>query len=169
VTELASSGAAASGSPFTAGGLKAPVAVAVDSGGSAWVADNANASVTRVSQTGSILSGTNGYTAGGLAFPYGIAIDGSGSGWVVSQNPFSVTALSTSDALLSGPSGYLNSGLNLPASVAIDGSGDAWVANNGNNTVSELIGAATPVVTPIAAGLPATASANGSSRLGTQP
>jgi hypothetical protein len=55
------------------------------------------------------------------------------------------------------------------ASIAVDGSGDVWVANNPGNTVSELIGVATPVVTPIAAGLPVTPTADGSSNLGTRP
>jgi hypothetical protein len=37
--------------------------------------------------------------------------------------------------------------------LAIDGSGDVWVTNNGNSTVSEFIGAAVPVVTPLAVGV----------------
>jgi len=50
----------------------------------------------------------------------------------------------------------------------IDGSGNVWVANN-NSTISELIGAATPVITPFVAGLPLTPTVNGSSNLGTRP
>jgi hypothetical protein len=44
--------------------------------------------------------------------------------------------------------------------MAIDGSGDVWVAGTGS--VTEIIGAATPVVTPLA-----TAVAN--SKLGIRP
>ena len=65
-----------------------------------------------------------------------------------------------------GADGYTNGALNGPRGIAIDGSGDAWVTNFGGNAVMELIGAATPVVTPIAAGLPSTPSVNGSSKLG---
>jgi hypothetical protein len=86
-----------------------------------------------------------------------------------SQNPFLLTELSTNNAATSGPGGYTASGLNLPTSVAIDGSGDTWVANNGSNTISEFIGVATPVVTPIMAGLPATPTVSGTSKLGKQP
>jgi len=35
--------------------------------------------------------------------------------------------------------------------------------------IIEFIGAATPVITPTAAGLPATPTADGSSKLGTRP
>ncbi len=43
--------------------------------------------------------------------------------------------------------------MGYPQSVAIDGSGDVWVANTGYTSVTELIGAAAPVVTPIVANL----------------
>ena len=49
-----------------------------------------------------------------------------------------------------------------PSGIAIDGSGDVWVSNNGNSTVSEFIGAATPVVTPLSVGVK-------NSTLGTRP
>ena len=58
--------------------------------------------------------------------------------------------------------------------MALDGSGNAWIGNSGYpceavDSVLEFIGVATPVITPIAAGLPATPTANGSSNLGTRP
>jgi streptogramin lyase len=169
VTGLTSSGSALSGSPFTGGGLLSPIAVAVDSAGNTWIADNTNASVTKLSHSGSVLSGAGGYTGGALDFPYSLAIDGSGNVWTASQNPYNLTELSSTGGVLSGPDSYFASGLNLPTAIAIDGSGNAWVVNNGGNSVSEFIGVAPPVVTPIAAGLPATPTANGSSTLGTQP
>ena len=57
----------------------------------------------------------------------------------------------------------------LILAAALDASGDIWVANGGNNTVTEVIGAAVPVITPIAAGLPATPTVGGVSNLGTRP
>jgi hypothetical protein len=39
-----------------------------------------------------------------------------------------------------------------PLRVAVDGSGDVWVLL-ANNTVTEYVGLATPVVTPIALGV----------------
>jgi hypothetical protein len=46
----------------------------------------------------------------------------------------------------------------MPSCPAIDGSGDVWFAsgfanNNPNYLIAELIGAASPVVTPLAAGV----------------
>ena len=89
--------------------------------------------------------------------------------WTVSQNPANVTELSSSGSILSGPSSYVANVLNTPAAIAIDGSGNAWIVNNGSNSVSEFVGIASPVLTPIAAGLPSAPTANGSSLLGTQP
>jgi hypothetical protein len=63
--------------------------------------------------------------------------------------------------------GYTGGNLNSPGAIAIDGSGDVWATNtytNSNNvsTVSELIGAAAPVVTPLSAGVK-------NNQLGTRP
>jgi hypothetical protein len=41
--------------------------------------------------------------------------------------------------------------LNTPVSIGVDASGNVWTANFGSNTVSEFVGIASPVVTPIAA------------------
>ena len=55
---------------------------------------------------------------------------------------------------ISGSGGYTGGGLlNAPSDLAIDGSGDVWVPNSNNNTIVEFVGAAAPVVTPIAANL----------------
>jgi streptogramin lyase len=168
VSELASTGAAVAGSPFAGADLQAQ-GIAVDGTGYVWVANSGNASVTRLSHAGVLLSGSTGFTGGGLAMPYGVSIDGSGDAWVDSQNPFNVSGITVTDVQISGPGGYPNSTLNLPEAIATDGSGDVWVANNGNNTVTEFIGLTSPVVTPIAAGLPVTPTANGTSSLGTRP
>lgn len=168
VTELNSSGAAVTGSPFAGADLQAQ-GIAVDGSGYVWVTNNGNASVTLLSHAGVLQSGLTGYTGGGLAMPYGVSIDGSSTAWVDSQSPFNVSGVANTNVHVSGPSGYPNGTLNLPEGIAIDGSGDAWVANNGNNTVTEFIGLTTPVVTPVAAGLPATPTVNGNSNLGTRP
>ena len=57
---------------------------------------------------------------------------------------------------LSGSKGYTGGGLSGGAGsqgLAVDGSGNVWVANGSTNSVSELIGVAAPVVTPIVAGV----------------
>jgi hypothetical protein len=69
--------------------------------------------------------------------------------------------MSNTGTPLSGLIGVQGSGLHYPETIAIDGSGNAWVAGASAN-VTEFIGIATPVVTPLA-----TAAATGT--LGHQP
>jgi hypothetical protein len=95
-----------------------------------------------------IASGGNGSTPFG-ADSQGVAFDGAGGVWVASPGG-NVTLLDElgnySGAQTSAP---LSDGLSLRA--AVDGSGNVWVLLT-NNAVVEHIGAATPVVTPIALG-----------------
>jgi hypothetical protein len=61
-----------------------------------------------------------------------------------------VAHVSNSGAILSGPTGF--TGAVGTYGLAVDGSGNVW---NLGFSVYELVGAATPVVTPIAAGVTA--------------
>jgi secreted PhoX family phosphatase len=141
---IGSTDTASPASPITGGGLNAPEAIALDGAGNVWVANSGNNSVTELSNAGTILSGTNGYTGGAIA-----------------------------GTQLSGVSNYTGGAMFVPDAIAVDGSGDVWIASAGNNPsqsfVTVLIGAATPVITPIAAGLPSTPTVNGTSNLGTRP
>jgi sugar lactone lactonase YvrE len=218
IREYSSSGANVAANPYSGGGLTTNSAIAIDGAGSAWI-PNPTSTVTKLSSTGTllsgasgfaasaccgsanaiaidgsgnawittkpgvvevsnslgVLSGANGFTGGGLAAPTGIAIDGAGKVWVANTTGGAdIAELSSSGTVLSGANGYVNANLSNPAGLAIDGSGDIWVANEGvqNSTsgnVLEFIGAATPVITPIAAGLPSAPTANGTSNLGTRP
>jgi hypothetical protein len=48
----------------------------------------------------------------------------------------------------------VSNGLLEPYGVAIDGSGNVWVASrNTSGPLTELVGAASPVVTPLAVGV----------------
>ena len=101
------------------------------------------------------LSGATGIARGGLAVPFDIALDASGDAWVTNNlNPGSVTELALAGAtpqalFLSGPNGFVG-GLNKPRGIAIDSAGKVWVASFGDNSVTEFVGAATPVLTPTA-------------------
>jgi hypothetical protein len=125
--------------------------------------------VLEVTSAGTTYSGTFGISGDGLAAPVGIAIDGAGNLWVTDTSANAVFEVSTGGAVLSGTTGFTSGVLNGARGIAIDASGDAWVTNYGGNNVLELIGVATPVITPIAAGLPSTPSGNGSSKLGSKP
>ncbi|HEY1744714.1 MAG TPA: NHL repeat-containing protein [Granulicella sp.] len=161
--------------PFGASGvsdptLSNPSGVALDGTGNAWVISSGSiskkpASVLKVANNGTIL--VTGLQVGNV--PQNIAIDGGGSAWVTDGDSGSVRVLSNAGTILSGSTGYQGSGIPDAYGIGIDGSGDVWVTSITNNSVIELIGAAQPVITPFAAALPTTTTANGSSNLGTRP
>jgi len=69
-----------------------------------------------------------------------------------------INSASTTSAL--SPSVGYQSGTGLfnnPEALAVDNAGNVWVANQGNSTVVELIGLATPVTTPLSAMKPGVA------------
>jgi hypothetical protein len=166
VTELTNAGTVLSGiGGYAGGGLNSPEGIAIDSVGNAWVSNFGGGSVTEFSNAGAVL---NDYTGGGLSFPTGIALDGAGNAWVINQGN-SVTEISSAGVFLSGANGYTSGGLTVPIGVAIDGSGNVWITNLQGNSVTEMIGIGTPVITPIVAGLPVVPTKDGSSNLGTRP
>jgi hypothetical protein len=147
----------------TGGGLADPWGIAVDPNGNIWAANSSStkSSISLFGLGGSAISSPTGYTGGGLNVPEGIAIDGAGNVWAVNRGstltspPYPDSSLSefnSSGDALSPSTGY-QAGLNLSLSLAIDGSGNVWTTNNSLNTVTEFVGAATPVVTPIVANL----------------
>ena len=159
---------------YTGGGFNVNIQAAIDGAGNAWVTSFIGDAVTEISNSGIFLSGTTGYKGGGLNEPNGIAIDGAGNAWVVNTGQQSVTEFSSAGTILSGAIGYKGGVLGSlfqPQPIALDGSGNAWVGNAGgtSSTVAELIGIGTPVITPIAAGLPAVPTVDGTSNLGTRP
>jgi len=194
--EFSNTGSVLSGaSGYTNGTVYAAYGIAVDASGSVWGAYNTGSlrvpgGLVKLSNAGSYVSGANGYTGGGFWGPEEAAIDGAGNVWVADAgSPYAstesfggVSEFSNSGLPISGANGYMGAGFydspyNFPAAVAypsgiaIDGSGDVWVGNQYGypSFLTEFIGAGTPVITPIAAGLPATPTADGSSKLGTRP
>jgi streptogramin lyase len=151
---------------FSGGGLKSPYGVAVDGSGNVWATNRGGpGSVSEFNSTGTAITGTSGYSGGGLDNPYGIAIDGAGNVWAANNggNSDSISEISSGGTAISGANGYVNQLMFSPYGIAVDGSGNVWVASDDNvGPLTEFVGAAVPVVTPISAG--ATYS-----ELGTQP
>jgi hypothetical protein len=153
----------------------------MDGSGNAWLP--AGAGVVELNNSGTTISPQGGYTGGGMSTPGGIVIDGANNAWIANYvfdgsgalTNVSVVELSSSGTVLSGTNGFgYTSGSQFPGGypnpIAVDGSGDVWLGVNGtNNSVTEFIGAAVPVITPIAAGLPSTPTVDGTSNLGTRP
>ncbi len=177
LSEYSNTGVAMNGGhPYYGGGLNFPYGMAIDSAGSVWVADNGygnGASISKFSNSGVPLSGTSGFTGGGLFAPLVIAIDGSGNVWTQGGGGVggagNLSEFTNAGVAMSPTTGYYASGaLEGPISIAVDGSGNVWTSNV-LDVLSEVIGAATPVITPISAGLPLLPTADGSSNLGTRP
>jgi hypothetical protein len=115
-------------------------------------------------------SETNVGTSTSFTLPHYVATDGGGNIWAANQNATptgtnptpggsisemnqSGTVLSpiTPDITVTNP-GFVHVGLGAGAGIAVDPSGNVWAAA-ANNSLFELVGAASPTVTPIALAL----------------
>ena len=151
-------------------GGDAPSGIAVDAiadsanaaTGHLWTANYLSGSVSELalhSDGSATLVGTP-YTGGGIKYPNGIAVDGAGNVWVANYRGASITELQGAKAAQPGsavsPAAGFGSDASLivPYALAIDASGNVWVSNQGQNTakqftVTEFLGAAAPVKTPL--------------------
>jgi len=151
ISEYDPAGGWVSSSGYTGGGLSYPAPIAIGRDGSVWAANASGpGSLTEFTSAG-VATDSSPFTGGGLGSPAQIAVDGAGNIWVADSSPNAVSEFNSNGVAISGSNGYQSSGLNSPAGIAIDGSGDVWVANAG--AVTEFVGAATPLVTPVAANL----------------
>jgi streptogramin lyase len=126
---------------YTGGGLNTPYFLAIDATGNVWVSNDGNNSVSKLSGTGSAISGASGYTAGGVNGPWGIAIDPSGNVWVADATTNALTELSSTGGAV-GSSPFAAGGISDPFGIAINGSGTVWTANLGNVSAIVSSGAA---------------------------
>jgi hypothetical protein len=128
--------------------------LAIDQRGYVWVANYYGNSISQLASDGSVIS--TGYKDNGASIlhPQGIAIDGAGHVWVANYRGPSITELAGSGSasagqILSPTAGYASDAAMLEAAqIAIDASGNLWVTNFYTNTLTEIIGLATPVKTP---------------------
>ncbi|MGA1981003.1 MAG: PKD domain-containing protein [Acidobacteriaceae bacterium] len=151
LTELSNSGVPIS--PFagyTGGGLNVPDGIAIDGLGNVWVVNAGNSALSKFSNSGVALSPATGFTGGGMYRPECLAIDGSGRVWVANSLGNSLSEFSNAGGVLAA-SGLTGAGVDEPDGIAIDGSGNIWLTNAADSVLVEFVGAATPVVTPLAA------------------
>jgi len=160
ITEMTTSGSVVSGTNGIegAGGGDEDEFTAIGLSGDVWAVGYEDGSVTELTSSGSIVgSGDNG---GSNFYPNDVATDGAGNVWVTNSGQNSVPEWSPSGFPIGntgGANGYTGPYMDDPNGLAIDGSGNVWVANLGATgtagTVTEFIGAAVPIATPVVANL----------------
>lgn len=171
ISEFNNSGVPLTPSTGVAGtGFFGGTSLAIDRQDNVWAVTEGTgrAQVSKVSPDGVILSGSGyattalqGVNGGGVT----IAIDGDDNVWTPAGSS-NVVELSNAGVTLSGSGGYAGGIASYPQYLVIDGSGDIWVSSStytpsgvrgvpGLYTfkITELVGVAAPVVTPIAAGV----------------
>jgi hypothetical protein len=154
--EIANTGTAVSGTGGdTPSSIVYPSDVAIDSSNNAWISDF-NGYVTKYNSSNVLQSGTGYPASGKLGSLNSLAIDGNNVVWLAQSNATTGTgviySMSSAGALTSPSGGYqapLPSGVYYnDNSIAVDGSGNLWVSDYSGG-LHEVIGIATPVVTPI--------------------
>lgn len=143
------------GSSFTSYNCcDAAAGLAFDQLGNLWIANYYGDSISEISSAGVVLSkGT--YAGGGIDHPQGIAIDGAGNVWVANYRSPSLTELAGANSASPGAALSPTAGLGPDAelleayAIAVDASGNLWISNFGSNTLTEFIGLAAPVRTPL--------------------
>jgi sugar lactone lactonase YvrE len=153
----------------------APASLSIDSANNAWVGNYTASPATlykfSLSGTPATLTSAS-YTGGGIAKVAYSVTDGAGSTWITDEGSSAgaVSQFANTGVALSPTNGYLHQ-FYYPDGIAIDPSGNVWIGTEASSTrtaaaasgslsgvgtggyVTEILGAAVPVITPIAAGL----------------
>jgi streptogramin lyase len=130
-----------------------PSGIEVDPTGNVWISDYSGSSLVEISANGEPIQTLNDIA--GIQYPEGLAIDGVGNVWVpnVHSSSFSGVTAATGGAkskALSPAAGFgLDAGLQEPYGDAIDASGNLWVSSHADNVITEFVGLASPVATPL--------------------
>ncbi len=123
-----------------------PYAVAVDSGGSVYVADFFNSTIRKISATGSVstlagLAGQPGSADGSGSAArfnqsYGIAVDASGNVFVADTYNRAIRKITSGVVTtLNGPLARFY----YPQGLAVDGAGNLYVADGDNQTITKAV------------------------------
>jgi len=132
----------AAGKPYVSNVAGGGLGIAIDNGGTVWTANASGTSLATFSNFGVLAQA--GPSGGGLSAPTALAIDGAGSVWVANGNS-TVSQFTNLGTVLSPGGGYIGGALSSPTGIAVDQAGNVWVSNGGNNSITEIVGAATPV------------------------
>lgn len=147
LSEIDANGDPISGAPYIGGGLNEPWALALDSGGDVWAANNsASGNISEFAPDGTPLSPVAGYSGNGLVWARGMAIDAANHVWVINtpysgplQNLSDLAELNLNGTVISPPGGYTGGGLYASTAIAVAPSSNLWVANQfGGQVATEV-------------------------------
>lgn len=148
-------------SPFSPTGLSSGYGSAIDGNNRVLIVNTNGTSIIAVSSTNTYSSFASNSCLSGPRF---IAVDGNNNVWVSNTNSTTTTVNGTSGqpiytvcefnnagTLISSGTGFGPHGITTGRGIAVDLSGNVWVTSytTGTNTVTEIVGAAVPVVNPI--------------------
>ncbi|SNS29520.1 hypothetical protein SAMN05421770_101379 [Granulicella rosea] len=163
----------------TAGGITEPEAIAIDGSNNLITANYSKSTLSAVTGSTTIVAATNSpYTTTNLTKPEALAVDGAGNIWASQAASgggatFEYSSIANGGGALSPAAGFVHY-TGESYGIAIDGSGNVWIGNytakptaSVQGYITEIVGAAAPVLTPIAAGLPSTPG--GTNKLGSRP
>ena len=132
-----------------------PDGIAIDQRGYVWVANQIGNSISELGNDGTIVSSGYSDNKTSILAPQGLAIDGSGNVWVANLHSHAITELAGSASpvspgtILSPTAGYASdAGFTEAYAIVVDASGNLWVTDFNNNTLTQIVGLATPVKTP---------------------
>ena len=132
-----------------------PNGLAVDQRGFVWVANYLGDSISQIANDGTVVA-TGSFTSNGnIQHPQGIAVDGTGNLWIANFRAAYLTELAGSNSTTPGqplspsPGWAPDANLLGAFALAIDASGNIWVTNGYGNSLTEFVGLAAPVKTPL--------------------
>jgi sugar lactone lactonase YvrE len=146
------------GGPATSAQLNNPVAVAVDTAGNVFIADQSNNRIRMVNSAGvisTVTGSTSGFSGDGgpassaqISHPGGIAVDRAGNLFIadtgnnrirIVTSGFISTVAGTGTVGFSGDGGAAASAqFVVPIDVSVDGSGNLFIADQGNYRIREV-------------------------------
>ena len=152
-------------SPIQSSSFKWPLGLAIDAKNNAWVTSFFSSAVTEIRPSGAV---AGVYQLPKTVLPWSEAIDGSGRVWVAGFATPHVWQLCGADSaacppgsstgtILSPRLGFQSAAFQHFTSIQLDQSGNIWLSNNwsqlnppvGGVGIAEIVGAATPVCTPL--------------------